>query len=115
MALHDRPRFAYRCGCPNGVMRESIRWSTAFHEAGHAVAEWRRGLNVQSATIVAPGIFGTVEGSDPLHGIRLEWDGSARARRRAESAHRFCVNGRDNRVRFGRQEGEQVVCRFHLP
>jgi len=73
---------------------ESALRATAFHEAGHVVAAWRRGLKVYGATIVpAPGIAGKVEHANPLHGIRLEFDGSARARQRAEAAIIVCLAG----------------------
>jgi hypothetical protein len=68
-------------------MRETVRWPMAFHEAGHIVAAWRRGLKVHSATIVPSADFlGNIQHANPLRGIHLDWDGSARARRRAEAA-----------------------------
>ncbi len=75
-------------------MRKSVRWSTAFHEAGHAVASWRHGFKVHSATIVrAADPHGRVEQDNPLHGLRLEWDDSARAHRRAQLAIIMCLSG----------------------
>ena len=60
---------------------------TAFHEAGHVVAAWSRGLEIHGATIV-PGpefqLLGPL--ADPLRGIRFDGDTSARAREQAESA-----------------------------
>jgi hypothetical protein len=48
-------------------MRKSVRWSTAFHEAGHAVASWNHGFEVHSATIVrAADLHGWVEHDNPL-------------------------------------------------
>ena len=61
--------------------------ATAFHEAGHVVAAWSRRIKIHNATIVPTHEFqGLVQHANPLRGIRLEWDASARARRRAESA-----------------------------
>jgi hypothetical protein len=75
-------------------MRQSAKLSTAFHEAGHAVIAWSLGLKVHSATIVpAPGIHGGVEHANPLRGIHLDYDGSDRARRRAEIAIIVCLAG----------------------
>jgi hypothetical protein len=60
--------------------------ATAFHEAGHAVAAWSRGIKVTSATVVPAGRFlGQVTHVNPLRGVRLDCDGSDRARRRAEA------------------------------
>jgi hypothetical protein len=68
-------------------MRKSVRWSTAFHEAGHVVASRRHGFKVHSATIVpAADVHGGVEQDNSLHGLRLDWDDSARAHRRAQLA-----------------------------
>ena len=33
-------------------MRATALWAIAFHEAGHAVVAWSRGIKVKSATIV---------------------------------------------------------------
>jgi ATP-dependent Zn protease len=78
----------------NRAMRQSARLSTALHEAGHAVIARSLGLKVHSATIVpAPGIDGKVEHANPLRGIHLDYDGSDRARRRAEIAIIVCLAG----------------------
>jgi hypothetical protein len=62
-------------------VRETVRWSVPFHEAGHAVVAWRRGLKAHGATIVPSLDFlGSVQHANPLRGIHLEWDGSGRAR-----------------------------------
>jgi hypothetical protein len=75
-------------------MRKSVRWSTAFHEAGHVVASWRHGLEVHGATIVrAADVDGWVENDNPLRGVRLDWDDSARALRRAQLAIIVCLSG----------------------
>ena len=67
---------------------------TAFHEAGHVVAAWRRGLKIHNVTIVpGPGFQGMVKHSPPMRGIRLDCDGSNRARLRAESAIVVCLAG----------------------
>jgi hypothetical protein len=68
--------------------------STAFHEAGHVVAAWSRGLKTHSATIVpTPEFRGHTLHANPLRGIRLDYDGSARARLRAELAIVVCLAG----------------------
>jgi hypothetical protein len=75
-------------------MRKSVRWSTAFHEAGHVVALRRHGLEVHGATIVpAADVHGWVEHDNPLHGLRLDWDDSAGAHRRAQLAIIVCLSG----------------------
>jgi ATP-dependent Zn protease len=75
-------------------MRKSVRWSTAFHEAGHAVSSWRHKFKVHCATIVpAADLHGEVELENPLHGIRLKFDDSARAHRRVQLAIIVCLSG----------------------
>jgi hypothetical protein len=75
-------------------MRKSVRWSTAFHEAGHAVASWNHGFEVHSATIVrAADLHGWVEHNNPLRGVHLDWDDSADALRRAQLAIIVCLSG----------------------
>jgi hypothetical protein len=67
-------------------MREAVRWSVAFHEAGYAVVAWRRGFKVHGATIVPSLDFlVSVQHANPLRGIHLEWAGSGRARLRVEA------------------------------
>ena len=59
---------------------------TAFHEAGHVVAAWSRGLKIHNASIVpTPGFQGLVRYASPLCGQRPDYDTSDRVRRRAES------------------------------
>jgi hypothetical protein len=66
-------------------MRDSARRATAFHEAGHVVAQWRNGLKLKTATIVPTvDASGSAESENPLRGIKLDIDGSDRARLRAE-------------------------------
>ncbi len=86
-------------------MRKSVRWSTAFHEAGHAVASWRHGLKVHSATIVPTAEFqGLVVHDNPLHGLRLKWDDSARAQpSRAIGDHRVSLEARSTLRRRSRE------------
>jgi len=75
-------------------MRQPARLSTAFHEAGHAVIARSLGLKIHSATIVpVTGIHGRVEHANPLRGIHLDYDGSDRAHRRAETAIIVCLAG----------------------
>jgi hypothetical protein len=60
---------------------------TAFHEAGHVVAAWSRGIKIHNATIVpTPEFQGLVQHASPLRGLRPDYDTSYRVRRRAESA-----------------------------
>jgi hypothetical protein len=59
---------------------------TAFHEAGHVVAAWSRGLKIHNATIVpSPEFLGRVRHANPLRGLRPDYDVSARVRERAEA------------------------------
>lgn len=75
-------------------MRKSVQWSTAFHEAGHVVASLRHGFPVDSATIVREAdVHGQVEHANPFHGLRLDWDNSACAHRRAQLAIIVCLSG----------------------
>jgi hypothetical protein len=74
---------------------------TAFHEAGHAVAAWRRGLKIHSVTIVpTPEFRGHIQHANPLQGIHLDYDGSPRARLRAEAAIVVCLAGPEAQRRF---------------
>ena len=60
--------------------------STAFHEAGHVVAAWSRGVRIHSATIdPTPGFRGHTLHANPLRGIRRN-SSLAYMRDRAESA-----------------------------
>jgi hypothetical protein len=60
---------------------------TAFHEAGHVVAAWSRGVETPGATIApSPEFQGMGLLVDPLRGIRFDGDTAARAREQAESA-----------------------------
>jgi hypothetical protein len=62
------------------------QWA-AFHEAGHVVAAWSRGLKIHSATIVpAPEFRGSAKPASPSRGIRFDGEASACARGRVESA-----------------------------
>lgn len=68
--------------------------ATAYHEAGHGVVAWRLGFKVRRVTI-EPGKDhdGFVEHDSPLRGVRLDIDGSDRARLRAEKAIMICLAG----------------------
>jgi hypothetical protein len=82
-------------------MRESVRWATAFHEAGHAVACRRLGLKVRSASTVPEGdSAGRVVHRDPWRGINLEWNDSARADRRAKAVIIMCLAGPEAQRRY---------------
>ncbi len=65
----------------------TARTATAYHEAGHLVVAWRLGLPVHRASIIRDAhAHGFVQHKNPLFGIRLEMDGTDRARLRAEKA-----------------------------
>ena len=67
---------------------------TAFHEAGHVVAAWKHELKVHSVTIVpTPEFRGRIWHANPLRGIHLDYDGSDRARLRAEAGIIVCLAG----------------------
>jgi hypothetical protein len=67
--------------------------ATAFHEAGHVVAAWSRGLKTHSATIdPTPGFRGHTLHVNPLRGIRFNLS-LARIRDRAESGIVVCLAG----------------------
>ena len=75
--------------------------ATAFHEAGHAVAAWSCGLPVHRVSIRPEGdAKGIVSHSNPLARIRLDIDGSDRARMRAEAAILVCLAGPAAQRRF---------------
>jgi hypothetical protein len=68
--------------------------ATAFHEAGHIVIGWRLGFKPHSVTIAPSSDYdGQAVHDNPLHGIRLEFDGSDRARLRGEKAIKICLAG----------------------
>jgi hypothetical protein len=75
--------------------------ATAFHEAGHAAMAWRERIALKSVSIVpACGSSGRVFHHNPLAGIRLDCDGSNRARLRAERLVRVCFAGRLAQARY---------------
>jgi hypothetical protein len=70
------------------------RLATAYHEAGHAVIAYELGIPLQSVTIVpSEDAHGVVRHQDPLRGVRLDIDGSDRARLRTERAIMICFAG----------------------
>ena len=74
---------------------------TAFHEAGHVAAAWRHGLKVHSVTIMPTQEFrGHICHANPLRGIHLDYDGSSRARFRAEVGIIVCLAGPEAQRRF---------------
>jgi hypothetical protein len=99
--------------------REPALWPIAFHEAGHAVVAWSRGIKVTSATIVpARDFLGQVTQSNPLRGVRLDYDGSNRARLRAEAVIVVLLAGpvaerrhdsRLRRSRYGAHDHERAA------
>jgi ATP-dependent Zn protease len=67
----------------------------AFHEAGHVVAGHTEGIPVRKATIIPKrDESGHVLYVSPLRGVKLDCDGSDRARLRAESAIIIFLAGR---------------------
>ena len=59
--------------------------ATAYHEAGHAVAAWRLGLEIPELTIIATeGAAGSATHTSPLWGVDRELDGSEGAGVRME-------------------------------
>lgn len=82
-------------------LTRSARLATAYHEAGHAVIAWKRGLKVKSATIVpGDGFDGRVRHSSALGRINIEFDGSDRARIRVETAIVVSLAGPEAQRRF---------------
>jgi hypothetical protein len=82
------------------------QWPIAFHEAGHAVVSWNRGIKIHRATIIpSPEFRGRVEHSNPLRAVRLDWDRSDRARRRAESMIVVCLAGPEAQRRHSPRSG----------
>jgi hypothetical protein len=82
----NAPSIAARiCEAPR--RRPSTDLALAFHEAGHTVAAWHNRLKIHRATIVpASDLRGHVTHANPLRGVHLDYDGSNRARLRAEAA-----------------------------
>ena len=74
--------------------RKSLRQANAHHEAGHAVIAYALGYKPTSATIVpSRDVRGIVSRPSPLRGIKLDIDGSDRARLRVERAIQICLAG----------------------
>jgi ATP-dependent Zn protease len=69
--------------------------STAYHEAGHAIAEWRLLVRVPRRLTIEPDgdSLGFSEGSNPLIRVDIEWDDSPRAQRKAENLVRILLAG----------------------
>ena len=75
--------------------------STAYHEAGHAVAAYRHGMKVKRLTIVPSGdALGSHQSHAYFTGINLEYDGGAREQRRAENFALVCFAGPAAQRRF---------------
>lgn len=72
----------------------TAREAIAYHEAGHVVAAWDLGVRIKHATVIPDAEdLGHVMHHDPLRGIRLDFDQSARARMRAEQMIIVCLAG----------------------
>jgi hypothetical protein len=70
------------------------RAATAYHEAGHAVVRHLLAFEPKSVTIsTTSNTERAAKYGDPLRGIRLDADGSARARMRLEKAIRISYAG----------------------
>jgi hypothetical protein len=70
------------------------RVATAYHEAGHAVIRYLLAFEPKSVTIsTTSNAQRPAKHGDPLHGIKLVSDGSARARLRLEKAIRISYAG----------------------
>lgn len=68
--------------------------STAYHEAGHAIAAWASDLKLKRVSIVPiDDALGHVLHANPLKGIRLDIDGRPQSRYRAERAIIVCLAG----------------------
>jgi hypothetical protein len=82
-------------------VRDWAKWSTAFHEAGHAVACWRCGVKVRRATIVpAEDSLGQVKHSTFFRGINLDTDNSARGDRQVKDLVIVCLAGPEAQRRY---------------
>jgi hypothetical protein len=82
-------------------MKNSVRWATAFHEAGHAVACSRCGIKVRTATIVpARGYHGKVEHAKVLRRMNLDVDISARGDRRIKDLVVILLAGMEAQRRY---------------
>lgn len=77
------------------------RKATAYHEAGHAVAAHHCGVRVRTTTIEAQGdTSGQVEHTNPIHGIRIDFDKSDRTRLRVERLIIVCLAGPSAQTKF---------------
>ncbi len=67
---------------------------TAYHEAGHAVIAWAQDVAITQVTIERDGKkLGSVEHSNPMKGLDLDWDNRPMARYRVEKAIRIALAG----------------------
>jgi hypothetical protein len=82
-------------------MKDSFRWATAYHEAGHAIAAWCSGVKVRNATIIPTHDYqGKVEHANVLRGINLDINNSARGDRRIKKLVVICLAGIEAQRRY---------------
>jgi ATP-dependent Zn protease len=70
------------------------RATTAYHEAGHAVAAWSCRVKIHKISIVRDSESdGRMHSVSPLKGIHLDYDGSPQADAKAKNAIIICLAG----------------------
>jgi hypothetical protein len=85
------------------AMRDSVRRSIAFHEAGHAIACWSRRIKIHHATIIpARGYRGRVKHA-PFRGIDPTSDNSARGDWRVKGQVIACLAGQEAQRRYSQR------------
>lgn len=114
-----RPRAPSRSAIGRFLQARPTRQATAYHEAGHAVAAWLSGIKIESISIIPSAEDdGRIVHANPLHGIKIECEGSDRGRLPAERlatvrlagpiAQRIW-NARSWRSRHGAADFEQAL------
>ena len=89
----------------NRTRQKKSKSAIAYHEAGHVVVGWHLGVRMRHATILptldADGHV--VQENDPLRGIQLDFDGSDRARIKAEKLVQMLLAGHEAQKRYSRR------------